>query len=751
MGNVSELAAALYNRAHCLFALGDMASANETALRARDVARDTGRSQFELYTNLVLGDVARRQGDSTAALAAYGDAEELAAKGSAVRDRTSVSLNMAELLAELGDERALEHLEAAEQAGSREHERIVLSRGRISLSLGVAAQGLFEAVQPLIEKARAGGREDLHWRLAALAARLAAAEGEREQARSYARTARWAQTRMLDGVPTSRHEAMGQDPDVLALAALESELELSTLRDLSVVTSQPAWATRLLGLSSRLNSELRLEPLLDQVIDTAIELAGAERGFLLLAEGGNLEVAVARNIDQHVLRTGDETAVSRSIAERAARSGEVVLALDAAFDERFDAAESVAAMRLRSVLAVPLRFRRALIGTIYVDHRFRSGAFGDHAVQLVRELANIAGVAIGNARILAESRKRAVEIDDLNRQLEEELGERESELAAVKSRLPTSEAPPSAAAEIKGTSPAIRELHQLVERMAKAPLPVVITGESGSGKELVARALHRLSSRRGGPFVAVNCAAVTDSLLESELFGHVRGAFTGANRNRRGHFEVADGGTLFLDEIADTSTAMQTKLLRVLQEGELRRVGDEELRRVDVRVVAATNRELSELVERGEFREDLYFRLNVLAIRVPPLRERKGDIAELVEHLLERVARGAGITIAREALKALAHHHWPGNVRELENELARAAALADSSVIELSDLTAHFATAPCPAEFESALDLKLRVENLERELIGAALEKSGGNQTKAAKILGLSRYGLQKKLKRYAL
>jgi transcriptional regulator with PAS, ATPase and Fis domain len=265
----------------------------------------------------------------------------------------------------------------------------------------------------------------------------------------------------------------------------------------------------------------------------------------------------------------------------------------------------------------------------------------------------------------------------------------------------------------------------------------------------VARALHRLGPRSGAPFVAVNCGAVPETLLESELFGHVRGAFTGADRDRRGHFEVADGGTLFLDEIADTGAAMQSKLLRVLQEGELRRLGDEAVRPVDVRVVAASNRDLGELMRAGEFREDLYYRLNVLTIRVPPLRERIEDVPALAGHILER-AEGAR-ELAPEALRILCRYGWPGNVRELENELARAAALAEDR-IEPEHLSERLrgAVADGPADPED-LDIRASVEVLERRLIAAALERTGGNQTRAAELLGLSRYGLQKKLKRYRL
>jgi len=434
----------------------------------------------------------------------------------------------------------------------------------------------------------------------------------------------------------------------------------------------------------------------------------------------------------------------------------VQLTVDAAFDERFGAAESVAALRLRSVLAVPLRQKGRVIGTIYVDHRYRSAAFDSEAVELACELADIAAVAIENARLVEENRRRQEEIDRFNQRLSDDLGRREAELMEVKARLGDDRAGlRHPYAGLVGRSAAIVELLRTLDRVTDSTLPVVLFGESGTGKELVARALHEHGPRRDRAFVAVNCGALPEPLLESELFGHVRGAFTGAERDRRGLFEVADGGTLFLDEIADTSLAMQTRLLRVLQEHEVRRVGDEKTRRVDVRIVAASNRDLDGLVGRGEFREDLYYRLNVVPIRVPPLRERVQDIPDLAEHILTRGAGGRPArTVARAALARLCAYAWPGNVRELENELARAAALADGP-IEVMHLSAQVAAAsPPPAARQPRgreLQLRPQVEALERSLVEEALRRTGGNQTAAARLLGLSRFGLQKKLRRYGI
>jgi transcriptional regulator with PAS, ATPase and Fis domain len=295
----------------------------------------------------------------------------------------------------------------------------------------------------------------------------------------------------------------------------------------------------------------------------------------------------------------------------------------------------------------------------------------------------------------------------------------------------------------------------VVDRAAATALPVVIVGESGTGKELVARALHEHGPRRTGAFVAINCSAVPEPLLESELFGHIRGAFTGADRDRRGLFEVADGGTLLLDEIADTSAGMQAKLLRVLQDGLIRRVGDTHTRQVDVRIVAASQRSLAELVATGTFREDLRFRLEVISITVPPLRDRDGDIPLLVDSLLARLAPGRPPPrLTRAAMRALGHHRWPGNVRELENALARAVAMAGDvvDVVDLPEAIAALVARPEPAKPTLGDDLHLKPALIatEQAYITAAMSRAKNNQTVAARLLGLSRFGLQKKLRRLA-
>jgi len=305
-----------------------------------------------------------------------------------------------------------------------------------------------------------------------------------------------------------------------------------------------------------------------------------------------------------------------------------------------------------------------------------------------------------------------------------------------------------------GISTAICQVRQMIEKLARSQAPVYISGESGSGKELAAKLIHLQSSRRDAPFVAINCGAIPEALMESEFFGYKKGAFTGANQDKPGLFHAAKGGTLFLDEVADLPLLMQVKLLRAIQEKKVRMVGDSQEEGTDVRIISATHRNLGEMMESGHFRQDLYYRLNVIELKMPPLRERPEDIPELASSLMTKLCRASKMpmpTLASQALSRLKQHSFPGNVRELENILERALALCDGTSVSAGDLlleNIHTSLSPVPAHGSYALPLPEYLENIEKTAILNALEKTGQNKTEAARLLGVSfrtlRYRLSK-------
>jgi serine/threonine-protein kinase PknK len=523
------------------------------------------------------------------------------------------------------------------------------------------------------------------------------------------------------------------------------------------VSSEPVegrWA-RLAQINKRINSELRLSPLLELILDTMIDITRAARGYIILRDAeGNLRIRCARNIDSRRLQD-EATSFSRSIVARVMETASPVITVDAASDEHLRSSESVVQMNLKSVMAVPLMAKGRVLGAIYVDNPYASNIFGQDDVALMMTFADQAGIALENARLLAENTKRERKIERLNRRLEKLLGDQKVELDAMRETLEHSLSREPGLGrrypEIVGESKAIQRVFHLLDRTIETDLPAVIVGASGTGKELVARAIHFNSRRRASPFVTENCGAIPDTLLESVLFGHVKGAFTGADRSRPGLLEMASRGTLFLDEIDSMSLSMQTKLLRALQDGLIRPLGGEAERKVDVRVIAATGTRLERLVRDGRFREDLFYRINVICVELPPLRERAEDVPLLVKHFIEKHGGGRTIEISRGAMKKLMDHDWPGNVRQLENEIMRSIVLSEGRILESMVLQQGALEAEAPAGVGGNLDLRENVEKLESALIAAALQRTGGNQSAAARTLGVSRFGLIKKMARYGL
>jgi len=741
-GRLPELTRALVNLASLRAWIGDRVTARELAQRAARAARSLGDRLAEGCAEAISAECSADRNEALEGLAA--SATRLDALGDARRSAETWA-RMAKRALEGGDlVRAQTALDRARGVCS---ERVSLrSVAALALTLrstpGTASDrgvAQHEADEALREDPSA---EAALWR-SALQITAALGTNDRPEA-----ARRWA-------LHQGRVESLAASlPD--AEAGLFREAHglppPEALRPAQEATGDATAWRRLVSITRELHAEPRLDALLERIMDAVIELTGGRRGFLLLrGEDGALRVRTARNVARHDVQR-DEMAFSRSIAEEVARTGQRVVSLDAQGERAVGGAESVAALQLRSVLAVPLRLPGEVMGTVYVDDRFRVGAFGDEAAEVAQAFADAAALALDNARQRRALERALRRTERLSAELAHTVASQQAELALARQTTP--DATRGHYEALIGRGAAMRQMLALLDRVAPTPMPVLLQGESGTGKELVARALHANSPRASRPFVAENCSAIPETLLESVLFGHTRGAFTGADRSRPGLFEVADGGTLFLDEVGEMSPAMQARLLRVLQEGEVRPVGGDRARKVDVRVVAATHRDLAEMVRRGTFREDLFYRLAVVVVVIPPLRDRREDIPALVAHFLD--ARTPPVSIDRRALTRLVEAPWPGNIRQLQNELARAAVLADG-IIRVEDLSAAFladrGTTPetSDADPADALHLRRAVGSIERDLVERALRSHGGNQSRAARDLGLSRFGLQKKLKRLGI
>jgi transcriptional regulator with GAF, ATPase, and Fis domain len=489
-----------------------------------------------------------------------------------------------------------------------------------------------------------------------------------------------------------------------------------------------------LQASRQVTGTLDWNELLIRVVDAVVQIAGADRGFLMrMREDGKLHFEIARSRDEATLPP-DEFQISWGIAEEAAHRRETVWVPDAVGSSLFQDRKSVRELSLRTVVALPILTAGRVLGVLYVDSHSIAHEFTPEDIAILEGFAAQVAVALENARQHEELKdsKNRLEMENLNlrRALKEE----------------------SRYGLLVGRSPKMLRVIELMEKVIPTQVSVLIQGETGTGKELVARAIHLNGPRREKNFMAVNCGALPESLLESELFGYRKGAFTGASEDRIGLFEAADGGTLFLDEVGEMPATLQVKLLRVLQDSQIRRVGDTVSRRVDFRLIAATNRDLKTEVEGGRFRQDLFYRLNVVPISLPPLRERGEDTLLLAQHFLElfskqqvKAVRG----LSAESRELLLRHPWPGNVRELENAMARAVALADEGgAIEplLFGLGA-----PVTRRWDGQHTLRETLDAVEAETIREALRQCESNVSRAARALGVSRQHLHNRMNAHGI
>jgi transcriptional regulator with GAF, ATPase, and Fis domain len=493
----------------------------------------------------------------------------------------------------------------------------------------------------------------------------------------------------------------------LEFRILDEDRSPDAARDNSAERTEHLAYRKLQEFSERLSDRSDLPSLLDALLDAVIELTHADKGFLLLMEEGVPRVRVARNVLRESIEN-DLAALSDSIVAKVVRERRPLIVSDALSDAEFSASQSVVNLRLSSVMCVPLLDKGSLLGLLYVGNDRVKNLFDQRTLEVLAVFASQASLLVANAILVSELR-----LD--NRELQARLSE--SHFGAI-----------------VGSCESMREVFRKLDRVATTDISVLITGETGTGKELIAAEIHRRSGRHAQPFVSLNCGAIPENLLESELFGHVRGAFTGATHTRAGKFQAASGGTLFLDEIGEMPLNLQVKLLRVLEERVVCRVGDTRPEPVDIRVVAATHRNLDEAIREGRFREDLYYRLHVVRIHLPPLRERGDDVIVLAKYLLTRAAEQHGAPargFSPATLTLLRRHAWPGNVRELENRIHRAVVLCDRPLIEPDDLDLP------TAEQSAVLPLADAKEEFQRRYITQILERNGGNRTKAARELGV--------------
>ncbi len=483
--------------------------------------------------------------------------------------------------------------------------------------------------------------------------------------------------------------------------------DASTQEQPGVPGRELAALRRLTAFSEHLLQSYDVDRLLENLMDECIEVARADKGFLILMESNQLRMKVARNVARETIEDAIER-VSDSIVAKVVKQQKALIIADALDDPEFNASESVVNLKLLSVMCAPLMHKGELFGVIYLGNDRLVNRFDQKALDTLTIFAAQASLLIQNALLVNELKLENV---------------------TLKTRLDE-----HAYGDIIGACQGMREVYKRIDKIAPTDISVLVIGETGTGKELIAKELHRHSPRAKGPFVSINCGAIPENLLESELFGHVKGSFTGATATKLGRFQAAINGTLFLDEIGEMPLQLQVKLLRALQEKVVYKVGDHRPEPVDIRIVAATNKNLEDEVRKGAFREDLYFRINVVTLKLPPLKERGDDVTVLARYFLNKYARefnskARGFTPS--SVVAMKKYHWPGNIRELENRIKKAVVFADKPLMGPEDLDLR------PENLPPILPLAGAKEEFQKRYINEVLERNNGNRTKTAKDLGV--------------
>lgn len=510
------------------------------------------------------------------------------------------------------------------------------------------------------------------------------------------------------------------------------------------------------GISQSLYQYVNVNDLILHIIERISRVMNAEAVSVILCDRESNELVFCWSSDDPErterlceIRLPDDQGIAGSVF----KSGKAEIISDVEKDSRhYRSVDDATKFSTKSMIAVPLKTKAETIGVLEVLNK-KKGLFDHKDLSFITTLAPIIAMALDNAKLCTELNTAYKELQAIDKGKDELIEKTENEVALLRQRVEKR----YRFDRVIGNSGRMMDVFRLCERVIDTDITVLIQGETGTGKELIAGAIHHNGLRKNRPFVSQNCGGIPDTLLSSELFGHKRGAFTGAHRDKKGLFAVAHGGTVFLDEVGEMSPAMQTSLLRVLQYGEIKPLGSELSKKIDVRVISATNKNLEEEVIKGRFREDLFYRLSVFNIELPPLRERVSDIPVLANHFIKTFNKKYKKSIkglSEKAPKCLAAYAFPGNVRELENEIERAMALArEGGLIEISHLSEKIRQ-PSTYDtlgFKGQGSLKQMVETLEKAVLLENLEKHKGNKTQVAKELGLSRNGLMKKIQRYNL
>ena len=789
-----------------LFVMNEVEEARKVLEETLESSRKAGQLQLIGNCHLDLGRLLAEVGDHEGAREHLEEAERLFRERRNRRELAETLLERCALMLDMGyAEEASRPLEEAyiilEDLDAKDLvPAYFLLRSRVEMEKPQPdIYGAGKSLERGLVQARALNLPELRWRYQRRLGLLMTRRGDPKLARVHFEEARDVLEGILDGVPDglrSSFKRQRERASVLEAARAGGEpppepIEKEPAEPPGARPGTQETGAEMLALhrqtlklheiASVIGSETDLKTLLERIMDAALEIVKAERGFVILKgadASDSRTITAARNLDREMIEDPEEK-ISETVSREVMQTGEAIILRNAIEEPRFLTSESIRALRLRSVICVPLRFRNQVLGAIYLDHRHRMNAFRQREMDVLQAIADQAAVAVSNARLVEENARRQADLVEANRKLDflniklrRKVHRKDAELAIAREDLKERQQQLEdrySFRNIVGESAGMQEIFRLLEKLNSTRLPVLLEGESGTGKELLARAIHYSGSEKLGRFVSENCGAISEPLLESELFGHTRGAFTGAIADKKGLFELADGGTLFLDEVGDMSLGMQQKLLRVLQEGEIRRVGGKDSIPVRVRIISASNKDLRAMAAEGTFRKDLYFRLNGIRIRMPTLRERKEDIPFLVRRFVEEAAARSGGRPRHfdvEAIRVLHAHEWPGNVRELRHFVERTLLTATGDTIRKDDLifdwqdagkldrpggakAASEGSRPGGGFWKQYGSLREARDGMEREFLLRSLRECRGNVTAAARRSRLSRESFYRLLRKH--